>query len=299
MLVIIMILISFIIIPLTYFLLTRKISQKYRLLGHIYNSCFLLLFVVIFLLETKSYWGSIQFFAKFGNVNKQTNQEVEFSLEEVKEVNSQIIELKEQVLLDAPIIKQYPELPRGCEVTSLAMLLQFANVRTDKLELAELVRKDNTPYRKEGGKVYFGNPNDGFVGDMHNLNNPGYGVYHKPIKELAEKYLPGEIQDITGKDFDTVKAYLTSGYPVWIITNATYEELSPSSFQLWETPTGQVKITYREHSVLVTGYDQKYIYFNDPISGEKNKKAPIQEFILAWVQMGSQAITYGTTLELD
>ncbi len=53
-----------------------------------------------------------------------------------------------------------------------------------------------------------------------------------------------------------------------------------------------MKITYKEHSVLVTGYDQSYIYFNDPLTGEKNKKAPKQHFINAWKQMGSQAITF-------
>lgn len=34
------------------------------------------------------------------------------------------------------------------------------------------------------------------------------------------------------------------------------------------------------------------MYFNDPLTGEKNKKAPINAFENAWVQMGKQAITY-------
>lgn len=53
-----------------------------------------------------------------------------------------------------------------------------------------------------------------------------------------------------------------------------------------------MKITYKEHSVLRTGYDEKNIYFNDPIRGEKNKAALTEDFINAWKQMGSQAITY-------
>ncbi|RUQ24224.1 hypothetical protein ELQ35_21975 [Peribacillus cavernae] len=40
---------------------------------------------------------------------------------------------------------QYPELPRGCEVTSLAMLLHYYDVKVSKMELADKVKKDPTP----------------------------------------------------------------------------------------------------------------------------------------------------------
>lgn len=63
-------------------------------------------------------------------------------------------------------------------------------------------------------------------------------------------------------------------------------------FKTWDTPKGEVNITYQEHSVVITGNDNDYIYFNDPLTGEINKKAPKQDFIDAWVQMGKQAITF-------
>lgn len=206
--------------------------------------------------------------------------------------NYRIIKIKEKVLLDFPAIKQYPELPRGCEVTSLAMLLQGTGIDVDKMDLAKKIRKDTTPYKKENGKTYFGHPNDGFIGDMYSYDRPGLGVYHTPIKNLAEEFLPNQMKDLTGTDFSELQIYLSLGVPVWIITNTKYEKLSDDYFEKWQTPKGEINITYKEHSVLITGYDEKFIYFNDPISGEKNKKIIKKDFLDAWIQMGRQAITY-------
>jgi uncharacterized protein YvpB len=211
--------------------------------------------------------------------------------ENVKKLSSEVT-IKKSVLLEANAINQLPELPRGCEVTALAMLLQYAGVDVDKMTLAEEITKNTTAYEVVNGTIYYGNPNEGFVGDMYSLEGPGLGVYHKPIAELAEKYLPGAIVDFTGSDFDTVKEQLSDGRPVWVITNSKYQELSDESFHTWVTPSGTIDITYSEHSVLLTGYDEDYVYFNDPLTGEQNKKAPIDDFNASWVQMGSQAITY-------
>lgn len=203
-----------------------------------------------------------------------------------------IIPIKDSVLLDSPVVTQMPELPRGCEVTSLAMLLKYAGIEADKLKLAEEVKKNSTEFKLANGKIYFGDPNEGFVGNMYTYSEPGLGVYHKPVKELAEKYLPGQIKDLTGIDFQELKIHLSDNRPVWVIINTQYKKLDESSFETWFTPTGTVRVTFKEHSVLITGYDQKYIYFNDPLTGEKNKKAPMNDFEESWVQMGRQAITY-------
>jgi uncharacterized protein YvpB len=206
--------------------------------------------------------------------------------------NMPIISIKEQVHLDVPVISQIPELPRGCEVTSLAMLLNDSGVKVDKMELADKVKKDPTPQTITNGQIHFGNPNDGFVGNMYNYREPGFGVYHKPVADLADKYLPGKVNDLTASDFQELKYYLSDGRPIWVITNTSYKKLDDRLFQTWDTPSGKVRITFKEHSVLLTGYDLQFVYFNDPLTGEKNKKAPIKDFEESWVQMGSQAITY-------
>jgi uncharacterized protein YvpB len=193
---------------------------------------------------------------------------------------------------DVPLIMQKPELDRGCEVTSLAMLLQHAGVVVGKMELAEKIKKENTPYKKEDGIYYYGNPNDGFVGDINTFDNMGYGVYHGPVADLAEQYLPGQIVDMSGSTFEKVLKRVEAGKPVWIIINADFKALPKNEFRTWNTPTGQVQITWKEHSVVITGFDKQSVYFNDPLYYKKNRKMPLKDFQAAWEQMGSQAITY-------
>lgn len=199
-------------------------------------------------------------------------------------------EIQPEVRLEAVTIRQYPELPRGCEVTSLAMLLHFHGVDVSKTELADKIKKDPTPYRQTADGIYFGNPHNGFVGEMTTLDEPGYGVYHGPVADLAEEYLGNRVRDLSGSPFSFIIRQLNAARPVWVITNTTYRKLPENKFQTWNTPDGPVEITRKEHAVLLTGYDMEAVYFNDPLTG-KEKKAPKAAFEAAWVQMGKQAIT--------
>ena len=62
---------------------------------------------------------------------------------------------------------------------------------------------------------------------------------------------------------------LEKGNPVWVITTANFTRVD--NMQTWKTPNGTIEITYSEHSVAVTGYDDKYVYLNDPY-GYKNRQ---------------------------
>lgn len=205
---------------------------------------------------------------------------------------SDSMSIRKKVLLDIPVILQNPELPRGCEVTSLAMLLNYAGIEVDKNELAGKIKKDKTPLYQKEERIYFGNPNDGFVGDMYSLNNPGYGVYNGPIEELMKEYLPNQTINLTGCEFEDLFYFISRGSPVWVITNSTYKILDESEFDIWMTPTGPVEITFSLHAVLITGYDENNIYINDPLYVKQNIKVNKDTFINAWNQMGRQAISY-------
>jgi len=205
--------------------------------------------------------------------------------------NMQIDEIKNNILLDVPSISQKPELLAGCEVTSLAMLLQYAKTAVDKMTLAQEVNKDSTPLvtARNGDILKWGDPNEGFVGDITG-NGRGYAVYHSPIFELAQKYLPDKALDLTGQPFTALLGSLNEGRPVIVWT--TIDLKMPSKFEEWEKDGRTIKAIFSEHAVLLVGYDDNNVYFNNPYNGLKNQALNKADFISVWESMGSQAVTY-------
>lgn len=195
------------------------------------------------------------------------------------------------VLINTPVIRQLPELQRGCEVTSLAMLLEQAGKKVSKMTLAKQIK--TLPFLNGN---YINNPNDGFVGNIYTFKEPGLGVYHEPVANLAKKYLGTKVDDITGQGWNEVVEKLNEGHAVWVILNSTYKPLPASDpyWYNWKTKEGTIRVTYKEHSVLVTGYNasKHLVIVNDPLTGQKNVAHNSTSFIAAWQQMGEQAISY-------
>jgi uncharacterized protein YvpB len=188
-----------------------------------------------------------------------------------------------ETILDVPLLNQMdpPRLKSGCEVTSLAMLLNYKGIPVTKNQLAEEIPR--VPFKYLTGE--YGNPNVGFVGNME--NGPGLGVYHGPLVALARNYVQERAVDLTNQPFDVLLKEVAAGNPVLVITTKTFAPVS--DFQTWQTPQGPIDVTYSMHSVVITGYDPAHIYINNPY-GTKNQQVERDSFIKAWEQMGKQAI---------
>ena len=193
---------------------------------------------------------------------------------------------KKRVVLNVPLIDQMddPKLYNGCEVTSLAMVLNYNGIDVTKSELADNI--ETVPFQYDNGE--HGNPNDGFVGSVSGSTSPGLGVYHGPVYNLAKQYADN-VYDLTGSNFDTVVNKVEEGHPVWTITTTAFAPVS--DFQSWDTPDGEIDVTYSEHSVCITGFDRgkRVIYINDPY-GYKNREVDWNDFAAAYKQMGKQAV---------
>lgn len=197
--------------------------------------------------------------------------------------------LPSTIMIDVPIMAQRPELIRGCESTALAMFLSYyADSEISKIEVAEKLRRDDTPKTIVNGMISFGDMHKGFVGSMTDRVKPGLGAYVEPVYDLAKEYVKG-VHNITGASFDQILNFVGNGQPVWVITPANYNKVSEYVIQHWITPSGYMEVTYLEHSVVIVGYDETYVYLNDPQQGRVIKQPRIS-FEIGWENQGSQAM---------
>jgi uncharacterized protein YvpB len=197
---------------------------------------------------------------------------------------------REKVLLDVPLIKQNPELKYGCEVTSLAMMLLYAGVEADKMELYHKIKKDPDPIIKSNRDiVQWGNPAHGFVGDMTG-KKAGYAAFDQPIYDLAAQFLPGRALNLTGKSFDDILAHVGRGYPVVVWTTGDYR--LPDRWESWIHEGEVIRTPLDLHAVTLVGYDAQNVYVNDPLSGKKHVRISRERFISSWHALKSRAVSY-------
>lgn len=244
--------------------------------------------VVLFLLTAFSEEGkmTVQTILMNESIKNTESQQIKNEEKKVENAHAPINNSSQKpkaITLDVPLLNQMddPKLFNGCEVTSLAMVLKYHGIVITKNELAEKVKK--VPFTYENGLK--GNPHDGFVGDM--AKGPGLSVYHGPIVQLAKKYVGERVIDLTGSEPEVIYEQISKELPVWVITTTTFKPVQ--NFQTWYTPSGKVKVTFNVHSVVVTGFDEEYVYLNNPY-GKKNQKVNKKLFEDSWIQMGRQAV---------
>src|SRR5450759_1945348 len=148
------------------------------------------------------------------------------------------------LLLSVPTQSQLPDLPNGCEVTSLSMLLTAWGSPVDKDVLAREQPTDPTSPVFSGppGDFYsisrWGDPNTAFVGDVEGY---GYGIYHAPLARLLNSKTQGHALDLTGRPFSEILARLRLGRPVVVWTTSTF---APTTLWVtWTTSTGPFRAT--------------------------------------------------------
>lgn len=191
---------------------------------------------------------------------------------------------KERVTLDAKNILQNPSLPNGCEITSLAIVLNYMGFNVTKENLS-----DNYLDKKPVGEANFYYE---FVGNPR--SSSGYGCYAGAIVAAANKYLSEQgstekAVDYSGCSFADVLWKVREGKPVivWVTTPITSD---PGYTTEWIVDGEYLVWKANLHCVVVTGYDTNTgkVIVSDPLSGKK--EYDMELFIKRFKQFYSQAV---------
>ena len=212
------------------------------------------------------------------------------------EVAEQIEEPKitiktENHIKDVPYLNQ-KELgyPTGCEAVSATMLLQYKGYDVSVEDIVENTANGSKKYEAEDGTWYGANPFEEFVGHpKKRLNKGSYGVFAEPIVKSMNMYAENRAKNISGCTINELFSYVSDGEPVvvWCVKNAG--DLKEGVTWKYEDGSGSFQELIGEHCAVFIGYDEKYVYLNDPSAGE-NVKQDKEKFIYNWIKLYSQAI---------
>ena len=163
-----------------------------------------------------------------------------------------------------PKINQYSlGYPTGCESAALTVLLKYHGVSVSMGDVVKALPKGDLPYYDNGVR-YGGNPYVEFVGTPSSYNS--YGVYEKPILQVAESFKSGVING-TGKKLDEILKIVSEGRPVlvWVSMNMAVPYISTSWIY---RPTGEeISWMANEHALVVVGYNQNQVIVSDSLTG--------------------------------
>lgn len=157
----------------------------------------------------------------------------------------------------AKVISQRPEMPTGCEITAVTMMLNFAGKKVSKFQAAKLMHRSK-------------NPNKGFIGSPYKKYPGGYWVAPKGVKSVIKHYLH-RAQVMTRCSISAIKQKLLQSHLVvaWVSG--------------WDH--------FSNHALALTGFHKNYLYYNDPWTGTK-RKMRFSTFKRHWRRDAYRALSY-------
>ena len=159
------------------------------------------------------------------------------------------------VFNNAEVICQNPELPTGCEMTAVTMMLRYAGVNVNKFQVAaETPRSSNGDY--------------GFVGNPYSTS--GWWVFPTGIAPVVNRHL-GHSDILTGTSLQNIQQHLLNGHLVVV----------------WMANMNG----FINHAIALTGYNNGGFTYNNPWTGRKEAMS-YGEFYSHWNADRQRALSY-------
>lgn len=206
---------------------------------------------------------------------------------------------RESIIENFPIIWQMPELPTGCEVTALTMVLRFYGYGVSKTEMAGQHLPTVSPYLSYGedGTLYGPDLNRYFVGDP--FSDWGYICGAPAILTATSNFLLEQggghtALDLTGAAPEELYTLVAQGTPVVVwVTIEMADRYTPDG---WYTETGEyVDWSTNDHGAVLIGYSDETVTIADPISGQIEYSR--RQFESVFESRGRQCVIISETQE--
>lgn len=197
------------------------------------------------------------------------------------------VKAKTVMINNFPTYSQFPNYPNGCETIALYLMLKYYGVNVSPETLVNNLRKGDGVHW-ESGIRYGGDPEIEFVGDPRDAH--GYGVYQKPIINLASKYKSGMV-DYTGHSLNQVLELVRSGKPVQVWVSINLKNTSVCADWIHKASGKKIKWICSLHSVVIVGFNDNYVYVSDPYTGSIKKYGRTQ-FQKMYNLFGKRAIYF-------
>ncbi len=170
------------------------------------------------------------------------------------------------VILD---IKAYAQThPASCEAASTHAVVSYFGSDLSENEIIEQVGADDGErYMGDDGKLYWGNPQEKFVGDIdgENVYVDGYGVYNQPIYEVLKQHGFAESISKTEWVIADLLSYVKRGFPaiVWISNDYSKKDVGI----MVDEDGNENPWIWGEHAVVLRGVEGSKLHIMDVGNG--------------------------------
>lgn len=200
---------------------------------------------------------------------------------------AQVLDATKTDITQIPVPFHPQEHALSCETAALRIALNYYGAGVTEDELLENLHFDTKEPRSPQG--IWGDPELGFVGDIDGsvFKGTGYGVYEKPILDLALKYRPSLIME--NPSLSKILEEVKNGHPVIV-----WGLLSKRKTIVWQTEEGKkIEVHPGEHARVVAGFygpvaNPTKIILMDPIYGKI--KMSKEKFTSDWKVMENRTV---------
>ncbi|WP_114570889.1 C39 family peptidase [Exiguobacterium flavidum] len=183
----------------------------------------------------------------------------------------------ERKLLGVKHISQLPEMPMGCEITSLTMSLNYKGHRLDKMSMAKQMKYSSRF-----------DPTEGFSGSPYRIqaDHIYQSIFPQALIKTAKKYRK-DSSVFTGASSVMIEREVRKGNPV--IAYVTYQFKAPVK-KTYRFNGKAMRLVENMHVLVVSGVDRQYFYVTDPIDTHSRYAVDKTTFIKRFDSTGRMAL---------